>query len=479
MTRTIPPISPGRPETLTKEEDEKLKEFWKLTLKVFGVTASSDATPIESKAKEENAVEQITDDLAAAGIGADGADAKKKRSKMSMFKKKEQPPAPAPATASGQISNQALATVKVDDKDDKHGLAKEFNAALSSQTPEELREAFWEMVKCDNPDALLLRFLRARKWNVENALVMMVSTMQWRAAEMKVHEVIGRGENGAVAAADNDFMHQLRIGKSFLHGWDKQGRPICYVRVRLHKAGEDSEDSLERYTVYIMETARLMLNNHVDTAAVVFDMSGFSLANMDYAPVKFMIKCFEAHYPESLGVCLVHKAPWIFQGIWSIIKGWLDPVVASKIHFTKTQDDLEQFIPKEHIIKELGGAEDWEYKYTEPSPEEDVSVGDKGAIAKLVAERNEVVKKYEALTRSWILEEPAGVATDKSIPLDGSSALKLKEERFKLASQLKDGYWQLDKYIRGRTYYDRTGVIRPGGVITFYPQTDSATVEAA
>lgn len=34
----------------------------------------------------------------------------------------------------------------------------------------------------------------------------------------------------------------------------------------------------------------------------------------DYAPVKFMIKCFEANYPESLGVVLVHKAPWIFQG---------------------------------------------------------------------------------------------------------------------------------------------------------------------
>jgi hypothetical protein len=29
-----------------------------------------------------------------------------------------------------------------------------------------------------------------------------------------------------------------------------------------------------------------------------------------------MIKCFEAHYPESLGICLVHKAPWVFQGIW-------------------------------------------------------------------------------------------------------------------------------------------------------------------
>jgi hypothetical protein len=43
-------------------------------------------------------------------------------------------------------------------------------------------------------------------------------------------------------------------------------------------------------------------------------MTGFSMANMDYAPVKFMIKCFEANYPESLGTVLVHKAPWIFQG---------------------------------------------------------------------------------------------------------------------------------------------------------------------
>jgi hypothetical protein len=59
-------------------------------------------------------------------------------------------------------------------------------------------------------------------------------------------------------------------------------------------------------------------------------MTGFSLANMvslsitlvtfalitlqDYSPVRFMIKCFEANYPESLGVVLVHKAPWVFQG---------------------------------------------------------------------------------------------------------------------------------------------------------------------
>ena len=35
---------------------------------------------------------------------------------------------------------------------------------------------------------------------------------------------------------------------------------------------------------------------------------------MDYVPVKFIIKCFEANYPESLGVILIHNAPWVFKG---------------------------------------------------------------------------------------------------------------------------------------------------------------------
>lgn len=78
--------------------------------------------------------------------------------------------------------------------------------------------------------------------------------------------MVYRGESGPIASNDNDFMNQLRLGKSFLYGWDKLGRPICHIKVKLHKAGEQSEESLERYTIYIMETARLMLNNHADTA---------------------------------------------------------------------------------------------------------------------------------------------------------------------------------------------------------------------
>ena len=32
-----------------------------------------------------------------------------------------------------------------------------------------------------------------------------------------------------------------------------------------------------------------------------------------------MIKCFEANYPECLGAVLVHKSPWLFQGMFGVL----------------------------------------------------------------------------------------------------------------------------------------------------------------
>src|ERR1700761_1175718 len=131
-------------------------------------------------------------------------------------------------------------------------------------------------------------------------------------------------------------------------------------------------------------------------------MTNFTLANMDYTPVKFMIKCFEANYPESLGSVLIHKAPWIFSSIWNIIKGWLDPVVASKIHFTKNREDLEEFIAPERLPKELEGDEDWEYEYSEVQAGENVQMEDKEKRDVLVKQRHDLAKEIQDVTIDWI-----------------------------------------------------------------------------
>src|SRR5256714_8052163 len=118
-----------------------------------------------------------------------------------------------------------------------------------------------------------------------------------------------------------------------------------------------------------------------------------------------MIQCFEAYYPESLGILLIHKAPWVFAQVWKIISPLLDPVVASKIHFTKTERDLKDFIPQENLIEELGGKDKWKYKYILPTEEENYRMKDEVKNKKLMEIRTNLEYDFENITRKWI-EDP-------------------------------------------------------------------------
>ena len=261
----------GRPGTLTPKEEEKLRELWSLTMKVFGVHGEGS-----------NGVETPAAASAASTTAAPPAEKEKKKSKLSVFsrhkKDKTDKTAEVESTTTSGTSTPDIGRLSLSTDDDKFGQTAEFKAALADIPPEDLRSAFWSMVKHDHPDALLLRFLRARKWDIEKALIMMISTMRWRLQDMHVEDkIVKNGELGALTEAasttdakakknDEDFLVQLRMGKSYLHGMDKEGRPMCIVRARLHKAGEQTEESLEKFTVYTIETARLLLRPPIDTA---------------------------------------------------------------------------------------------------------------------------------------------------------------------------------------------------------------------
>jgi hypothetical protein len=263
---------PGRLGNLTPEQEEKLREIWIAALQVFGVLDAH-------RAKQVNGNGQITLLVGSHPTSEAATTEKLKKKRLTLFGRKHKDSDTDSVTSTDSISSglspqsPGLAT----DSDDKYGQTKQFHDTLAQQTPESLRAAFWSMVKHDHPDALLLRFLRARKWDVEKALVMMVSTLHWRAKEMHVDDdIMKSGEEAALLASQSsdpttkrsgeDFLAQMRMGKSFLHGVDKYERPMCIVRVRLHKQGEQTEDSLERYTVFVIESARMVLAPPVDTA---------------------------------------------------------------------------------------------------------------------------------------------------------------------------------------------------------------------
>lgn len=128
--------------------------------------------------------------------------------------------------------------------------------------------------------------------------------------------------------------------------------------------------------------------------------------------------------------------------------------MASKIHFTKNLSDLQQFVHKSNIIKELGGEVDWSYQYVEPQPNENASLKDTATRERLQEERLGLVQQYEEKTMQWIY------AHDKSQNVQEEDQVKIKMDRNEIARELRDNYWHLDPYVRARSLYDRTGMLK-------------------
>ena len=131
-------------------------------------------------------------------------------------------------------------------------------------------------------------------------------------------------------------------------------------------------------------------------------------------------------------------------------------MVASKVHFTNNNQEMEEFVPASQIIKELHGSEDWAYQYLEPVPGENDTMKDTETRDRLLVERQTLVDEYEKLTLEWI----HGSVKDLEA---------VKTSRHELANKLRDDYWRLNPYIRARSFYDRTGMLNPGGLLQFYP----------
>jgi hypothetical protein len=87
---------------------------------------------------------------------------------------------------------------------------------------------------------------------------------------------------------------------------------MCFVRVRLHKQGEQSEESLERYTVFVIESARMVLQPPVDTA-VSFVSPYKTLANSTVRYIRYDW-IFIGQYGKFL-VFFLLKTKLIFTGL--------------------------------------------------------------------------------------------------------------------------------------------------------------------
>lgn len=213
-------------------------------------------------------------------------------------------------------------------------------------------------------DTLLMRFIVARKGKVVEALKMLLNALSWRV-HCDIAELCHLGER----IVDST---EFSCGKVYFYNYDCEGRLVTYIHVSKHIKDVKPQAETEKMTILSMETIRLMLKKENPTACMVFDMNGFSMQNMDYGFIRFLLNCFQNYYPEMLGIALIVGAPWIFYGCWNIIKKLLDPVVANKVKFIKDISELKDYIPPENMPSCFGGTSNFTFDFIPYKEEEDV-----------------------------------------------------------------------------------------------------------
>ncbi|KAF7970858.1 hypothetical protein HWV62_22754 [Athelia sp. TMB] len=287
----------------------------------------------------------------------------------------------------------------------------------------------------------------------------MANMIKWRV-EVDADKIIEQGEE--VLNRDMPgFDLQMKSGKTYIHGTDRLNRPIFYIHSQLHDPKAQSFETLRAFTIYGMETGRSFLCPPTNQTCLLFDMSGFGLRNMDWTYIKFLVMAFEAYYPETLGALIIHGAPWIFGGIWRVLKPLLDPVVASKFVFTRNDQELFEYVHPDQLIERVGGNDKWKWTYTDCVDGENARCRDEKLNAEWKTKRSASLQHVEEATKAWIAGD------------EGS----LFASREKSIAEYRATSIEADPYIRPRSVYHRHGNLLEDGTVFWH--YDSAAPDQA
>jgi len=211
-------------------------------------------------------------------------------------------------------------------------------------------------------DRMVLRFLRARKFDIDAAFQMILACIRFRLDFQDV---------GVDAITMESCKREAVAGKAYIHGTDVQGRPIVIVRPRFHDPSLTDPQESERFIVFMMEHCRKTLPPHIEQVSLIFDMTGVSRKNMDLKTTKYMITVLQNFYPESLGSVLIYNSTWLVMGVWKVVKPWLDQVTANKVTFADDKT-MKNFVSENNLLVEYGGKDKYQFnadKYYSGVPE--------------------------------------------------------------------------------------------------------------
>ncbi|KAL8558408.1 hypothetical protein ACOMHN_064755 [Nucella lapillus] len=210
----------------------------------------------------------------------------------------------------------------------------------------------------------LLRFLRARDFNMEKAREMLVHSLAWR----KLHD-IDRLLGG--------YTTPEVIDKYYPGGWhyhDKEGRPLYILRLGqmdvkglMRSVGEEAilkhvlaknEEGLK-----LAAEATKKRGHPVSACTCIVDLDGLSMRHLWRPGIRALLRIIEtveANYPETMGRLLIVRAPRVFPVLWTLVSPFIVENTRRKFMIYGGKDylgsgGLIEFVEKQYIPDFLGG----------------------------------------------------------------------------------------------------------------------------
>lgn len=282
-----------------------------------------------------------------------------------------------PSTGSRELQLGASATnilsiEKVNINDENNKLDADYiKRCLGDLTPLQesrliqLKKWVAELQKGKVPsDNCLLRFLRARDFNIE------------KAREMLSHSLIWRKKN-QVDKMMSEYQVPQVVQEYFPGGWhhqDKECRPLYLLRLgQMDVKGlvkSVGEEGLLKHTLHICEEglrlteeATSTYGRPITTWTLLVDLEGLNMRHLWRPGIRTLLKIIEiveANYPETMSCVLIIRAPRVFPILWTLVSTFIDDNTRSKFLFYGGNDyqgsgGLVDYMPKENIPHFLGG----------------------------------------------------------------------------------------------------------------------------
>ncbi|CAM6018254.1 unnamed protein product [Sphagnum balticum] len=267
----------------------------------------------------------------------------------------------------------------------------EATLALEVQSPENPEDVcLWGVPLLDTKgdertNVILLKFLRAKDFKVDEACTMLVNTVKWRQSFL--------------ATTIREKKLQSNLNECFyMQGKDRDGHPVCYnVWGAFHDnpdlfekmLGNDSKmkNNFLRWRVQLLEKGIKELEfTPGGTRAIlqVNDLKNIPLLKKEMRDaVRYVIDLLKDNYPELMVKNVFLNPPWYFSALYNLINPFITPRMKSKIFLARPGQIFNSIAP-EDVPVQYGGfarSNDAEFTGAESSVKElTINAGEKKPI---------------------------------------------------------------------------------------------------